>query len=143
VAKKPKGNSPSQRKAAKLKVGRGNSLKSQATQFKDGGNANRAGRPKGSKNLATLIMNAANDQVVVTVEGKKRRISKSQAAAMQLATQAAGGNQKAIAKFLDWIDEIETREAAKRPEQFPLSALDLEVLQAVYERMKQCELGTQ
>ena len=87
-------------------------------------------------------MNAANDQVVVTVDGEKRRISKSQAAAMQLATKAAGGDQKAIANFLNWIDEFESREAAKRPTQFPLSAPDLEVLQAVYERMKQCEPGT-
>jgi adenylosuccinate synthase len=88
-------------------------------------------------------MNAANDQVIVTSDGKKRRVSKSQAAAMQLATKAAGGDQRAIAHFLTWIDEIESREAANRPAQFPLSASDLEVLQAVYERMKQCELSTQ
>jgi hypothetical protein len=60
---------------------------------------------------------------------------------MQLATQAAAGNQRAIAKFLDWIDAVESREAAKTPSQFPLSAADLEVLHAVYERMKQCEPG--
>ena len=58
---------------------------------------------------------------------------------MQLATKAAGGDQAAIGRFLDWIDEIETRAAAVRPTQFPLSAPDIEVIRAAYERMKQCD----
>ena len=41
-----------------------------------------------------------------------------------------------MAKFLDWMDEIETRAAAARPAQFLLGDVDLEVLRAVYERMK-------
>ena len=39
---------------------------------------------------------------------------------------------------LDWMDEIESRAAAAKPSQFPLSEPDLEVLRAVHERMKQC-----
>jgi hypothetical protein len=58
---------------------------------------------------------------------------------MQLATKAAAGDRAAIVKLLDWMDEIETRAAAARPAQFPLSELDLEVLRAVYERMKKCD----
>jgi hypothetical protein len=84
-------------------------------------------------------MEAARDQVSATVGGKTRRISKIQATTMQLATKAAGGYQAAMTKFLDWIDEIETRAAAVRPTQFPLSAPDVEVLRAAYERMKQCD----
>jgi len=84
-------------------------------------------------------MEAARDQVSATVGGKTRKISKIQATAMQLATKAAGGDQAAIGKFLDWMDEIETRAAAVKPSQFPLSAPDIEVLRAAYERMKQCE----
>src|ERR1019366_8436157 len=95
--------------------------------------------PKGSKNLSTYLMEAARDQVSATVGGKTRKISKIQATAMQLATQAAGGDQAAIGKFLDWMDEIETRAAAVKPSQFPLSAPDIEVLQAAYERMKLCD----
>ena len=57
---------------------------------------------------------------------------------MQLATKAAGGDQAAMARFLDWVDEIETRVAVK-PSQFQLSAPDIEVLRAAYERMKQCD----
>jgi Family of unknown function (DUF5681) len=119
------------------KVGRGNPPKH--TQFRKGTTGNPKGRPKGSKNLSTYLMEAARDQVSATVGGKTRKISKIQATAMQLATQAAGGDQAAIGKFLDWMDEIETRAAAVKPSQFTLSAPDIEVLRAAYERMKQCD----
>jgi adenylosuccinate synthase len=119
------------------KVGRGNPPKH--TQFRKGTTGNPKGRPKGSKNLSTYLMEAARDQVSATVGGRTRKITKIQATAMQLATKAAGGDQAAIGKFLDWMDEIETRAAAVKPSQFPLSAPDIEVLRAAYERMKQCE----
>jgi hypothetical protein len=119
------------------KVGRGNPPK--YTQFRKGTTGNPKGRPKGSKNLSTIIMEAGRDHVTATVGGRTRKISKIQATAMQLATKAAGGDHASMGKFLDWIDEIETRAAAVRPTQFPLSAPDVEVLRMAYERMKQCD----
>src|SRR6266516_1698725 len=101
------------------KGGRGNPPKH--TQFRKGQSGNKKGRPKGSKNLSTYIMQAARDHVTATVGGRSRKISKIQATAMQLATKAAGGDQAAIGKFLDWMDEIESRAAAAKPTQFPLS----------------------
>jgi Family of unknown function (DUF5681) len=119
------------------KVGRGNPPKH--TQFREGTTGNPKGRPKGSKNLSTYIMEAARDHVTATVGGRTRKISKLQATSMQLATKAAGGDQAAMSKFLDWIDEIETRAAAVGPTQFTLGAPDIEVLRAAYQRMIQCE----
>jgi len=119
------------------KVGRGNPPLH--TRFKPGQSGHPEGRPKGSKNLKTLIMEAARDHVTATIDGKSRKISKLQATTMQLATKAAGGNQAAMNELLDRIDEIETRAEAAKPSQFPLSEPDLEVLRAAYERMKKCE----
>lgn len=79
---------------------------------------------------------AADEKVGANIGGQTRMISKIQATTMQLATKAASGDNAAIAKFLAWVDEIETRAAAARPVQFPLSEVDLEVLRAAYERMK-------
>lgn len=84
-------------------------------------------------------MEAARAPVTATINGKLRKISKLQATAMQLATKAAAGDRAAMGKFLDWMDDIETRAAAARPAQFPLSEVDLEVLRAVYERMKKSD----
>ena len=58
---------------------------------------------------------------------------------MQLATQAAKGEPRFVAKFLDWMDGIEQRAAAARPSEFPFTEADLEVMRATYERMKLCE----
>lgn len=107
------------------------------TQFKKGVSGNKAGRPKGSKNLSTLIMEAAHGQVTATIDGKQRKISKVQATTMQLATKAAAGDPKAMLKFLDWVDEIETRAAAARPSQYPVSDADMEVIKAVHDRLWQ------
>ncbi len=118
------------------KTGRGNPPKH--TQFKKGVSGNSKGRPKGSKNLSTLLMAAGRDQVTATIDGKQRRITKTEATTMQLATKAAGGDPASIAKFLDWMDKFETRAAAAKPAEFPFSEADLEVLRAVHERMKLC-----
>jgi hypothetical protein len=84
-------------------------------------------------------MDAARYPVTATVNGRARKISNLQATTMQLATKAAHGNQAAMGDLLDWVDEIESRAAAVRPTQFPLSAPDIEVLRAAYERMKLCD----
>ena len=119
------------------KVGKGRPP--EHTRFRKGTSGNLKGRPKGSKNLSTIIMDAANAQVTATIDGKPRKISKLVAAAMQLATKAASGDQRAMGGFLDWVDEIEARAAAARPVQFPFTPADLEVLGETYERMKLCE----
>ena len=93
----------------------GRNKPSEHTRFKPVEKRHRPGRPPGSKNLSTLIMEAARDQVIATIGGKQRKISKVQATTMQLATNAAAGDPKAMIKFLDWVDEIETRAAAARP----------------------------
>ena len=106
------------------------------TQFRKGTSGNPKGRPKGSKNLTTLIMEAARDKVTVDIDGKPRRISALQATVTQLANKASRGDQKAMVQFLDRIAEVEGR---VRPSEYPLGDPDVEVLRAAFERMQQCE----
>ena len=110
-------------------------------QFKKGTSGNKKGRPPGSKNLKTIVKEAADNQVAATINGKSRKISTLQATVMQLATKAASGDHKAMGKFLELVDEMEMRASASRPAQFPLGEPDLEVLRATYERMKKCRTG--
>jgi hypothetical protein len=131
-----KAETPHDGRNTMAKTGYGNPPKH--TQFKKGLSGNKKGRPKGSKNLVTIFEEAARDQVTATIGGKKRRISKTQATAMQLATQAAAGDPAAMKEFLKWIDAIERRAAAAKPAAFPFSEADLEVLRAIHERMMLC-----
>lgn len=84
-------------------------------------------------------MEAARDRVTATIGGKSRQISKIQATAMQLATKAAGGDATSIARFLDLVDEFETRAAAARPDEYPFSDSDRVVIREIYARMQLCE----
>lgn len=131
-----KGKRPSQRGK---KTGRVNPPSH--SQFRPGRSGNPNGRPPGSKNLSTLLMQAAQEPVVATIRGKPRKISAIHATTMQLATKAASGNPAAMSKFLDWFDEIETRAAANRPRQFQLDVPDVEVLRATYARLIACNSG--
>jgi hypothetical protein len=134
MSKKPQKRRRIPAESTSQKVGRGNPPKH--TQFVKGTSGNSKGRPLGSKNVRTIIMDAANDRVLATIDGKQRKISKVRATAMQLATDAARGDPKAVSKLLDWVDNIETRAAAARPAQFPFEAADLEVLRSLHDRMK-------
>jgi hypothetical protein len=138
---KPAGRSAkaSANKRVAAKAGRGNPPKEH--QFKPNQSGNPKGRPKGSKNLATLIADAAYDQIVLTTKsGEKRKMNRAQATTLQLANKAAQGNDmRAVLKFMDWIDEIERRAAEARPTEMPIGEADLEVLRTVYDRMKLCE----
>lgn len=120
------------------KVGRGKPPKH--TQFKKGESGNIKGRPKGSKNLATLIADAAYDQITVTTKsGEKRKLSRIQATTLQLANKAAQGDVRSILKFMEWVDAVEERAAAARPPEMPIGDADLKVLHEIYTRMKLCE----
>jgi hypothetical protein len=105
-------------------------------QFRKGDGRKRPGRPKGSKNIATIVLEAAHAQIEVTIDGKRRKISKAQSAAIQLANAGATGNPKLLLKFLDLIDEIEARAAAARPSEYPFSDVDKKVIQETYKRLR-------
>lgn len=66
------------------------------TRFRKGQSGNPAGRPRGSRNLATLIREALNALVEVRVHGQLRRISKLHASAINFANRVAAGDPRAL-----------------------------------------------
>ena len=66
------------------------------TRFQKGQSGNPTGRRKGSKNVATLLKQALNERVVVTENGRRKRITKLEAMLKQLANKAASGDHRAI-----------------------------------------------
>jgi hypothetical protein len=76
-------------------------------RFQKGQSGNPKGRPKGSKNIATIFRQAANERVVVVVKGKQRSITKLEAAAKQLANKAAQGDLKAMQMLLPQIAQLD------------------------------------
>ena len=80
-----------------------------ATRFQKGVSGNPRGRPKGARNLSTVVSAALNEKVLITENGRKRRISKYEAAVKQLVNRAAGGEARATQLLLGLIQAGEAR----------------------------------
>jgi hypothetical protein len=66
------------------------------TRFVRGQSGNPRGRPKGSKNLITLIEQELDRTIIVTEDGQRRTISKRLALAKRLVNKAVEGDWKVI-----------------------------------------------
>jgi hypothetical protein len=71
------------------------------TQFRRGQSGNPKGRPKGRKDLITLLDEALEERTEVIEHGKRRKLPKSQVLMKQLANQASAGNLKATSLILE------------------------------------------
>ncbi len=70
-------------------------------QFKKGVSGNPKGRPKGSKNIFTIIEQAFDEKVTVNLDGEKPvKIDKRTLSMKQFANKAAKGDMRAIEKVL-------------------------------------------
>src|ERR1700722_1696395 len=66
------------------------------TRFRPGNSGNPAGRPKGKRNLATVLEKSLQEKVVINENGTRKVITKLEAAVKQLVNRAAGGDLSAL-----------------------------------------------
>jgi hypothetical protein len=85
------------------------------TQFKKGQSGNSKGRPKGSKNMSTILKKELNVAVSVTKLGKRQKTKKKELIITQLTNQAASGNLKAIAMILSEDRQLQDSATAAAP----------------------------
>jgi len=78
------------------------------TQFKEGKSGNPAGRPKGSRNMSTLLAEELNKPVRVVQNGRRRTITKLQALVTQLVNKAVSGDFRFLRLLLPEIRPTET-----------------------------------
>jgi len=70
------------------------------SQFKKG-NSFGKGRPKGSRNLKTIVREALELKVTAKINGTAKKLTKIEVALHQLASKASAGDLKAIIKVLE------------------------------------------
>jgi hypothetical protein len=73
------------------------------------------GRCKGKRNFATVFMKAMTKSVVITENGKRRKVSKLDAAVTQLANEAARGDKKAIQLAFGLLQMLEPAAQPQNP----------------------------
>jgi hypothetical protein len=114
-----------------------------ATRFRKGQSGNPKGRPKGAKNLKTLLRQALNEKITVNENGKRRAITKMQAGVKQLANKVASGDVKTTLRLVDlhYRDEELERatngaESGSLASSLPESATANEKLREITERLR-------
>ena len=70
------------------------------TRFQKGQSGNPKGRPKGALNVVTVLNRSLREKVVVVEHGKRRAITKLEAAFKQLVNKAAQGDARALQQLL-------------------------------------------
>ena len=66
------------------------------SRFRPGQSGNPKGRPKGSLNIATVLMKTLREKVVINENGRRKTITKFEASVKQLVNKAASGDWCAI-----------------------------------------------
>ena len=70
------------------------------TRFPKGVSGNPAGRMKGSKNVAKLLLDALSEPVAVNENGRRKQITKAEAMIKQLVNKGASGDARSIQLLL-------------------------------------------
>jgi len=96
-------------------------------QFKPGQSGNPNGRRKGSKGFKTELKEELNERVPITIDGKRRNISKRRLIIKALAAKAAKGNVAAADKLISLVIQFEGIED-QRTQVRPLSENDQAIL---------------
>ena len=107
------------------------------SRFKNGQpTANPRGRPR--KDMAALQFEGLNKKVVVTENGRRRRITLREAITRQLINQSASADLRATKMLLDMIKDAEKQAAAAPPPEPSqwFTKADEEVVETLIERLR-------
>jgi phage tail sheath gpL-like len=96
-----------------------------------------SGNPRGPrrKDLSSLLVAALNEPVYVTIDGKRRKITKREAIVTQMVNESAKANLRAT-KLFDMMKEVEQKAGVAPPEPAKLTATDKEVVELFVARLR-------
>jgi len=105
------------------------------TRFQKGQSGNPKGRPRGCKNLSSLLNEVLNGWVIVVENGRRKRITKREAIITQLVNKSAAADLKATQIVLALLQEVEAQ-ADDAVEQAALTEADHQIIERIRERLR-------
>lgn len=108
------------------------------SRFQKGKSGNPRGRPKGSKNLTTIVLKESRQRVRINGPRGVRDITKLEAAVMQVGNQSAQGNLRAAREFFGLVQKSEeSAQGSGNP--LHLGELDLPVIENLRRRIRRIQ----
>jgi len=105
-----------------------------ATQFRKGQSGNPKGRPKGRKNTATVLNEVLAEKVTINENGRRRHVTKLEAAFKQVVNGAASGDAK-CSRLLLQILPLANAQMDDPLSSMPSEEADLQTLQGFLDRL--------
>ena len=122
----------------KYKVGYGKPP--EASRFKSGISGNAKGRPKGSKNLKTLIRRAMTSTIAIQEGSRSRRVSKIEGVVLRQIQDALKGNDRAAMAVIKMAIQMGLLEDPdSNSVETALSASDERILAQLFTRQKKAK----
>lgn len=113
------------------------------TRFKPGQSGNLKGRPKGTLNMATVLARTLRARVVVNENGRRKTITKLEAAIQQLTNKAASGELKALQLLAGLVRSAEECTAQAVIPTASLDEADEKVMLGILKRMESAQKENQ
>lgn len=107
------------------------------SQFKKGQSGNPKGRPKGTRNLGSVLAKSLREQVVINENGTRKTITKLEAATKQLTNKAAAGDLNALRHLITVVLTLEGQPpGASVQEVAVLDEADQKVVMGILKRLE-------
>jgi hypothetical protein len=104
-------------------------------RFQKGRSGNPKGRPRGKKNMSTLLSAALDAAIIVVENGRRKKISKREAIITQLVNKSASADLKATQIVLAMLQDVEAR-ADDSSDSAAFTEADQEIIQRIQARMR-------
>jgi hypothetical protein len=111
------------------------------TRFKKGQSGNLQGRPKGTLNIATVLARTLREKVIINENGRRKTVSKLEAAIKQLTNKAASGELKALQLLAGLVRSAEERAIQAATPGSSLDELDEKVVLGILKRLETTNKG--
>ena len=111
------------------------------TRFQKGRSGNPKGRPRGALNLATVLAQTLRERVVVNENGRRKTITKMQAAVTQLVNRAASGDLTAVRQLMALVTSAEQRFPDAQTERGSLNEVDQQIMAEILKRFEENTKG--
>jgi Family of unknown function (DUF5681) len=111
-------------------------LPPEATRFKKGVSGNPRGRPKGSLSVATVLARTLREKIAITENGRRKTVTKLEAALKQLVNKAVAGDLRALRQLTALAHDAEAQQNARDNQHQDLGELDSDVMRGILRRLQ-------